>query len=110
MLRDRAPQFAASVAFGEILQVTRNRVSVEDLDGAGPSRFFGGPSDVFVSRFDAFGAQKWVRQLGSPDWEESYSVAVTSGNRPVVGGSTDGTIWGHANAGGTDSFLTVLPR
>ena len=94
----------------DIAVVDLDGITVEDLDGAGPSRYFGGGSDVFVTRFDASGAQKWVRQLGSPDWEESYSVAVTSGNRPVVGGSTDGTIWGHANAGGTDSFLTVLPR
>ena len=46
----------------------------------------------------------WSRQLGTTDWDSSYSVAVDGTGNVLISGSTEGSLDG-ANAGESDAFL-----
>ena len=51
-------------------------------------------------------ATQWTRQLGTPEYDWAYGVAVDSGGNSYVTGYTDGDLDGNTNAGWHDLFLT----
>lgn len=61
-----------------------------------------GDKDVFLAKYDAAGAQVWVRQLGSAAEDKAYGVAV-SGDGIYVGGMTAGSL--GTSVGSTDGFI-----
>jgi Beta-propeller repeat len=81
--------------------------TTDDLDGAG-SGVYGGVADAFVIKYDADGAQVWIRQLGDAGYEEARGVAVDGSDNVYVTGYTSGDIDGAGaltSAGGVDVFL-----
>lgn len=75
-----------------------------DIDGDGPD-VPAGYYDVFLAAFDAAGNQRWIRQVGSPDDDLAYGVAVDArGNIYATGysyGDLDGS-GSQVSAGGAD--------
>jgi hypothetical protein len=69
----------------------------------------GGPSagtiDAFLTKYDSAGNVLWSRQLGTTDFDVSYSVAVDASGNAYMSGTTAGSL-GGPNAGGDDAFLT----
>jgi hypothetical protein len=64
-----------------------------------------GLRDVFVARYGADGARAWIRQRGGAGQDRAQDVTVDGAGRPWLVGSTDGSIDGQPNAGGTDVFV-----
>lgn len=71
-----------------------------------------GNADLIAARLDADGAIVWTRQLGTPGYDEGFAIAVrkndTSGGKIVIGGDTDGSVFGHTSAGSTDLIAVAL--
>ncbi len=62
-----------------------------------------GGTDAFVARYSSAGAPSWVRQFGTPDFDEARSVVV-SGAQVYAAGETDGNL-GSTNQGSADAFI-----
>jgi hypothetical protein len=60
--------------------------------------------DAFLTKFDPSGKVLWSRQVGTPELDESRSVAVDAAGNVYISGDTDGSL-GGPNAGGSDVFL-----
>jgi Beta-propeller repeat len=60
-----------------------------------------------LSQFDVEGALLWTEQVGTPETENLYSVALDNAGHIVVAGSTYGAMEG-VNAGNDDSFVLEL--
>ena len=71
-----------------------------------------GSTDAYILRLDVTGNSAAHRQFGTAgtDSTEAYGVpiAVSSWGNVVISGTTDSAIWGQANAGYTDAFITQL--
>ncbi len=63
-----------------------------------------GYSDVFLAKYDASGALLWTRQLGTSNFDNSYSVAIDNSGNAYISGGTLGDLDGP-NAGFYDAFL-----
>lgn len=85
------------------------------VDGAGNSYItgwtegnLGGPSagetDAFLAKYDAAGILLWTRQIGTPQRDAAFSVAVDGWGNAYITGQTNGSL-GGPNAGDYDVFL-----
>ena len=74
----------------------------------GTTGSLGGPNaggyDAFIARYDADGAQLWIRQFGTSDYEYATSLAPDGASGVMVAGRTRGNL-GGANAGPYDAFV-----
>lgn len=75
-----------------------------NTNGAFPGSTNQGSGDAWVARFNSSGTQQWVRQLGSPEWDEVDGVAV-SGSGVYLAGFTRGVLPGSTSSGNGDAFL-----
>ena len=64
-----------------------------DIDGAGPA-VNQGNEDVFLAAFDSAGNQRWIRQLGSPESDVAYAVAIDKHGSLYVTGLSFGDLDG----------------
>ena len=64
-----------------------------------------GSRDAFLTKFNSTGTKIWTQQIGTNDWDTSYSVAVDEVGNAYLSGATGGGLEG-ANAGGRDAFIT----
>jgi hypothetical protein len=66
-----------------------------------------GFDDVFVSKFDSDGEEIWTSQIGSDEFDYSYSVAVDASGSVYVAGRTFGDLGGPVSSDNTpDLFLS----
>ena len=63
-----------------------------------------GNLDAFVLKLNSSGVQQWVRQFGTTGTESVGAIDLDTSNRPVIVGSTTGTLSGQTSAGGQDAF------
>ena len=63
-----------------------------------------GSYDAYLAKYDPGGRLLWTQQLGTSNWDLSYSTAVDSAGNAYISGYTKGNL-GGANAGGQDAFL-----
>ena len=78
-------------------------------DTTGPftgQTFSGGLWDAYVIKFNADGAQQWVRQFGTNADDYAYSVAVGASS-VLVGGETGGTFPWQTYTSNGDAFLRL---
>ena len=64
-----------------------------------------GSGDAFVSKFDSGGNEVWTTQIGTSEWDGSYSVALDASGNVYISGKTPGDL-GGPNAGSRDAFLS----
>ena len=64
--------------------------------------------DAYVAKFDSNGNQQWVKQFGSPEFEDTFGVATDSHDNIFVTGWTYGGNVGGNNAGAYDAWLAKL--
>ncbi|MBU3688205.1 MAG: hypothetical protein FGM29_01400 [Actinobacteria bacterium] len=70
-----------------------------------------GINDMIVAKLTSQGAEEWHAQLGGPDWDRGYSVAVADDGSVFVGGYTFGGIaenFGGAGQGNHDAVVAKL--
>jgi len=70
-------------------------------DLGGPNE---GSCDAFLAKYDTSGSLLWTKQLGTGDWDDSWSVAIDGSGNAYISGYTKGSL-GGPNAGGADAFL-----
>lgn len=63
-----------------------------------------GGSDAWLAKFNTYGAQKWVKQLGTTADDFAYAVAVDNSDHVYITGQTYGALAGP-NKGGSDAWL-----
>ncbi|MBW4588836.1 SBBP repeat-containing protein [Aetokthonos hydrillicola Thurmond2011] len=63
-----------------------------------------GKSDAWVAKYDSNGTQKWVKQLGTSEKDQSNSVAVDSTGNVYITGDTEGAL-GGPNSGNSDAWV-----
>jgi hypothetical protein len=64
-----------------------------------------GLSDLFVAKFDVSGVKQWIRQLGTSNFDNAYSIAIDNSGNIYVTGETTGGLDGNTNLGGYDAFI-----
>ena len=64
-----------------------------------------GNDDAFLTKFDSSGSELWTQQIGTLNWDYSFSVAVDGSGNSYISGWTEGVL-GDSSAGGRDAFLT----
>ena len=64
-----------------------------DIDGAGPA-VNQGNEDVFLAAFDSAGNQRWIRQIGSPESDVAYAVAIDKHGSLYITGLSFGDLDG----------------
>lgn len=68
-----------------------------------------GYSDVFVLKFNgSSGKIQWVRQIGTPELDRSYAIALDKSNNVYITGTTEGGLDGGFRATRTDMFVLKL--
>jgi hypothetical protein len=70
-------------------------------DLAGPNQ---GDYDVYLARYDSAGNQLWVRQFGTPVWDEAFAIVADGAGGVFISGTTLGDL-AATSAGGRDIFL-----
>ena len=82
--------------------------------GVGNGAVVGGPSDLFLAKYDQYGTLRWVRQFGTEASESAASTMAVSPNGDVyIAGSTTGAFTSVSNSGypGThDVFIMKFDR
>ena len=63
-----------------------------------------GGYDAFVSKYDASGTLEWTRQLGTSEYDASWSVCADGLGNVYISGRTDGSL-GESDDGGDDAFV-----
>jgi len=64
--------------------------------------------DIFLTKFDRYGRQRWLRQFGTPELDNVNAMALDRGNALYLGGTTIGsiaTVAGEENREGFDGFV-----
>jgi hypothetical protein len=77
-------------------------------DGGLDGNTLTGPSDFFLTKYDAAGAKLYTRQMGvagAYTYTNGYSVATDASGSVYVTGSTEGGLDGNTLTGTTDFFL-----
>lgn len=86
------------------------------VDGAGNAYMtgyttggsLGGPNmggyDAFVTKYDTFGNELWIRQIGSTGQDYGYSVAVDDAGNAYITGDSSGSL-GGSMSGETGAYL-----
>ena len=64
-----------------------------------------GEHDGFVAKYDEEGIVEWIRQFGTPTWDEASDLSVDGQGNVYVAGSSRGDV-GGPNAGDYDVFLS----
>ncbi len=67
-----------------------------------------GGSDIFVVKFNNFGAHYWTKQLGTSALDVAYGAAATLSNAVFIAGGTWGSFPGNTTAGAMDLFVGKL--
>jgi hypothetical protein len=91
---------------GVALDAAGNPYVAGTTRGTMPGQVTGGDYDAFVRRYDPEGNEVWTRQFGGNEGEGARSVAIGSGGKVLIVGSTQGSFPEHSNAGGFDVFVT----
>jgi hypothetical protein len=77
--------------------------------GALSSQTNAGEKDVFVASFTSGGVLRWTRLFGTASVDICYSMAVDGSNGAVLlGGRTEGAMYGQSSLGGSDLFVLML--
>jgi hypothetical protein len=76
-------------------------------DGRFPDQHPAGGLDAFVGRFDADGAQLWLRQFGTGGDDSAAAITATA-SAVYVAGSTAGRFPDQERGGPSDAFVTRL--
>jgi len=63
-----------------------------------------GDRDAFIARYDAAGTQLWIRQFGTPQEDQAWSLTPDSSGGAVVAGWTRGSLGGPSE-GGRDAYI-----
>ena len=108
---------------GIAVDINGNVLTTGDF-GAGPVDFDPGPGvfnltagdDIFVSKLDSDGNFVWARQMGGPDGDRGWSVAVDGGGNVLTTGRFDGAadfdpgapVYNLTSAGEEDIFIPTL--
>ena len=58
-----------------------------------------GSFDLFVVKFNSFGAKQWTKQLGSTSYDEANGISTDSSGNVYVAGYTKGGLYGKHNGG-----------
>jgi hypothetical protein len=66
---------------------------------------FMGRDDIFVMKYNTDGNVKWIRQMGTVDYDWGEGVAVDEEDNIYVTGATDGYLDGNDHVGHGDVFL-----
>jgi hypothetical protein len=90
---------AAAGAAGEVYLAGYAMAALPGCDAAGGV-------DVFLARVGDDGAVDWLRQYGTPDWDQPFAIAVGPDGAVYVTGGTFGDLAGHAQIGAGDVFLS----
>jgi hypothetical protein len=77
-------------------------------EGALPGQTSAGDYDVFVARYDKYGRQKWIRQIGTPAYDGEEIALVLSGSSLYIASATYGTFPGQTSAGDSDIMVARL--
>ncbi len=64
-----------------------------------------GYEDAFLVKYDSLGNELWSQQIGTSDYDDSYSVAVDGSGNAYISGVTQGDL-GGTNSGSADTYLT----
>ena len=73
-----------------------------DLDGNTNN----GDDDIFIARYDTNGNKIWIRQLGTPDIDQAYDLAVSPNDDYIyVTGYTKDDLDEQTNHGYSDAFI-----
>jgi hypothetical protein len=91
---------ALEYAFGNVVDRDNNVYITGGTTGSLAAPNPGGSMDAYVVKYDSNGNQQWIRQIESPDFEESYHIAADSQNNVYIAGATTGDLGGK-NAGVT---------
>lgn len=91
---------------GVALDAAGNPYVAGTTRGAMPGQVTGGDYDAFVRRYDPEGNEVWTRQFGGNEGEGARSVAIGSGGKVLIVGSTQGSFPEHSNSGGFDVFVS----
>jgi hypothetical protein len=91
------------IGFGVVVSSSGNVYVTGSTEGILGSSAFG-LSDIFLAKFDSFGNQLFIKQLGTTGFDIGYGVAVDSTGNVYVTGSTEG-ILGSSAFGLSDIFL-----
>jgi hypothetical protein len=75
--------------------------------GTFPDQTPAGETDAFLVRYDVKGAQRWVTQFGTEDFDAGLALTADL-HATYVGGETHGTFPGQVNAGDRDAFVTRI--
>ena len=78
-----------------------------ETDGALPGASSKGGTDAFLRAYSSDGAPSWTRQIGTPEADAGTSVTAL-GTGIGLGGTTAGSLPGHASAGGVDGFTRTF--
>jgi len=92
--------FSRSVALDAAGNVYISGVTNGDLGGSNA-----GLGDAYLRKLDSDGNEVWTSQIGSSDWDISYSVALDASGNVYIGGRTRSDFAG-TNAGDWDGFVT----
>jgi Beta-propeller repeat len=79
---------------------------VGNTTGALYSQTNSGGYDGFVTKFDANGAQKWTKLMGTSGTDDARGVTTGADGSVYVTGYTTGNLNGQSNSGGRDAFIT----
>lgn len=66
-----------------------------------------GSFDAWVAEYDTNGNQKWIKQFGTPQNDQGYSITGDNAGNLYVTGITEGSL-GSSNSGSFDSWLAKL--
>jgi len=72
------------------------------LDG----QIYSGESDAFISKYGSDGTKVWTKQLGSSSDEKALSISTATDGSVYISGSTNGSLDGQKNSGGSDGFIS----
>ena len=65
-----------------------------------------GVEDLFVAKYTPEGTVSWIKQLGAPNSDYAYNLALSpDGNYVYVVGRTYGNLDGETNSGNDDAFI-----
>ena len=74
-----------------------------------PGQHWAGEADIYVRRYNPSGVEMATRQIGGPDRDLAFAVAVDGNGTPHVAGGTFGALpGGRPSAGARDAYALTL--
>jgi Beta-propeller repeat len=89
-----------------VADVAGNTYLAGRTSGTFPGQSSSGFEDVFVTRFNKAGKQRWVRQFGTLGGDDVFGLAGHGRHSLYVTGLTTGTFSGQVSTGAVDAYLT----